>query len=199
MRNKKGQFIHNKFTNWRIWVLSSTLLFCLTAANYGNQDRTYVADKPQVEAFLVPVIVTPPPTIEDKIKEYFPRSWPKMLAIAKEESGLDHSQKNWNCFYEGYWGKNKEGHYVGIVTNPQVLTKQTEGVISTWCRKKEDRKVAWSIDCGVLMQNYRGRTTCPEVSVDKHLSDMAELSKKCGLKCWSSYTNKTYLKHLASN
>lgn len=184
MRNKKGQFIHNKFTNWRIWAISSTLLFCLIAANYGNQDRVYVAEKPQVEAFLVPVVVTPPETIEEKFQRYFPKSHVTFLAIAHAESGLDHSQKNWNCWYNS--------------DRSVVYPSKVKGSHSTSC-KKEHRKYSWSMDCGLLMKNYIGVKECPVVDIDTHLEEMAELSKKRGFQPWFAWSNGSYKKFLASN
>ena len=141
MRNNKGQFIHNKWKNWRIWVLSSSILACAVLANYGNVDKVYVAEVKE-EAFLVPVVVEPEETIEQKFQRYFPKSWRTMLAIAQAESRLDPEAKNWNCYYN----------------NNETIVYETrvKGSHSTAC-KKEHRKYAWSVDCNILQANYRGR------------------------------------------
>ena len=184
MRNKKGQFIHNKFTNWRIWAISSTLLFCLTAANYGNQDRVYVAEQPKVEAFLVPVIVEPEETIEEKFKRYFPKSYKTMLAIAKAESGLQEDAINYNCWY------NKDKSI--------VYETKVRGSHGAAC-KKEHRKYSFGVDCFILQAHYPGRRTCPtDVTLDEHLREMAELSKKRSFQPWISWQNNLHLKYLAS-
>lgn len=184
MRNNKGQFIHNKWKNWRIWVLSSSILACAVLANYGSVDRVYVAEKPQEQAFMVPVIVEPKEeSIEEKFKRHFPKSHVTFLAIAKAESGLDHSQQNWNCWYNN--------------DRTIVYPEKVKGSHSTSC-KKEHRKYSWSIDCGVLMKNYIGVKECPEVDIDTHLAEMAELSKKRGFQPWYAWSNGSYKKFLAS-
>lgn len=179
MRNKKGQFIHNKWKNWRIWTISLSILFCLTTAHYSNIEYKYVAEKEQ--AFMVPIIVEPEPTVEDKIKQHFPKSYKTMIAVAKAESGLDHSQQNWNCWY------NKD--------RTIVYPEKVKGSHSTSC-KKEHRKYSWSMDCGLLMKNYIGVKECPEVDIDTHLEEMAELSKKRGFTPWYAWSNGSYLAYM---
>lgn len=181
MRNKKGQFIHNKFTNWRIWVISSTMLFCLVVANYGNQDRTYVVDKSQVEAFLVPVVVEPEETIEQKFKRHFPRSHKTMLAIAKAESGLQEDAKGYNCYYNS--------------DKSIVYETKVKGSHSTHC-KKEHRKYAWSVDCFILQANYKGRECPKDVTLDQHLEEMAELTKKRSFQPWVTFNRGLHLAHM---
>lgn len=185
MRNKKGQFIHNKFTNWRIWAISSTLLFCLIAANYGNQDKVYVAEQPKVEAFLVPIIVEPEETIEEKFKRHFPRSYKTMLAIAKAESGMKMESKGYNCFYND--------------DMTIVYKERVKGSHSAAC-KPSHRNFAHSVDCFILQDNQPKSRECPkDVTVDQHLEEMAELSRICGLDCWWAYKNGSYKKYLANN
>lgn len=182
MRNKKGQFIHNKFTNWRIWAISSTLLFCLTAANYGNQDKVYVADKPQVEAFLVPVVVETPETVEQKFQRYFPKSHRTMLAIAKAESNLQEDAINWNCYY------NKD--------RSVVYETRVKGSHGAAC-KKEHRKYSFGVDCFVLQAHYPGRKSCPkDVTLDQHLEEMAELTKKRSFQPWVTFNRGLHLAYM---
>jgi len=162
--------------------MSLSILGCLVLANYGSQDKVYVAEKPQQEAFMVPVVVEPKPTIEDKVRAYFPRNWKTMIAIAHAESGLDHSQQNWNCWYNA--------------DKSIVYDKKVKGSHSASC-KKEHRKYSWSVDCGLLMKNYVGVKKCPTVDLDSHLEEMSELSKKRGFQPWSAYSNGSYKKFLA--
>lgn len=173
----------SRIINWRTLVISSTLLFCLVASSYGNAERVYVADKPQVEAFLVPVIVEPEPTLEDKIKFYFPKSWKTMIAIAHAESRMDMNAQGFNCFY------NDD---MTIVYETRV-----KGAHSAAC-KPSHRHLAYSTDCFVLQRNYKGQK-CPQgVTVDEHLEEVAELSKVQGLEAWSAYKNKSYQRYLTS-
>jgi hypothetical protein len=168
--------------NWRVWVIVLTIISVWVMSHYGNMDNTYVAEKKQ-DMFMKPVVVerVKEESIEGKIKFYFPRSHKTMLAIAKAESGLSMRAKNWNCYY--YHGK--------------ATTTPVKGG-SRAC-KTEDRKLAHSVDCYVLQDNQEdGITNCQEyMTVDKHLAEMAELSKKCGLQCWSAYNNGSYKKYLA--
>jgi hypothetical protein len=171
----------NRF-NWRALVISGTLLACFVMSNYGNQEKEYVADKPEL-TLLVPVIVEPEPTVEDKIRFYFPKSWKTMIAIAHAESGMDHDAIGYNCFY----------NYKETI----LYIERVKGSHSTSC-KKEHRKYAWSVDCGILQRNYKGKS-CPDVSVDEHLEEVAELSKVQGFKAWAAYNNNSYKKYLAKN
>lgn len=172
-RKSNGRYSHKgiDLLNWRIWVLVATLLFCLLASHYGNKDNTYVADRSN-DVFMKPVVVVPEPTIEDKIREYFPRNWKTMIAIAHAESGMNMNAVGYNCMYNG---------------------------VSKAC-KKEDRSKAWSVDCFVLQKNYPGRKTCPEgVTLDMHLRESANLSRVQGLQAWVTYQTGAHKKHLASN
>lgn len=184
MKSHKYKF--GRRINWRSILLSMVFPICFTVSHYANLDNTYVAEPKELSVFMTATVVEPEPveqSIEEKIKEYFPRSHKTMLAIAKAESGLSMDAKNWNCYY--YHGK--------------ATTTPIKGG-SKAC-KKEDRKLAHSVDCYVLQDNQeKGITKCQEhMTVDKHLAEMAELSKQCGFKCWSAYNNKSYLKYLASN
>lgn len=182
MRNNKGQFIHNKWKNWRIWILSSSILACAVLANYGNADRVYVAEKPQEQAFMMPVIVEPKEeTIEEKFKRYFPKSHTTMLAIAKAESGLDNTAINWNC------------HYNDDMTI--VYETKVKGSHSAAC-KPNHRKYAWSVDCFLLQANYKGKTCPTDVTLDEHLEEMAELSKKRHFQPWIAWQKGLHLVHM---
>lgn len=169
--------------NWRTLIVSVTVVSCLVVSNYSNRDLSYVAESSEPIAFLVPMIVEPEPTVEDKIKEYFPRNWKTMIAIAHAESNMNHDAVGYNCYY------NKK--------ETVVYLERIKGSHSTAC-KKEHRKYAWSVDCGILQRNHKGRE-CPDVSVDEHLEDVANLSKKQGLQAWVTYNTGAYKKYLAKN
>lgn len=91
------------------------------------------------------------------------------LAIAKAESGLSMTAKNYNCVYNGK---------------------------STSCAKS-DRHLAWSVDCGPLQLNFRG-LHCPKeaMTLDTHLDLALGRFKAQGLRAWSAYNNKSYMKYL---
>lgn len=119
-------------------------------------------------------------TIEEKIKQYFPRSYPTMIAIAHAESGMNHKAVGYNCYYN---------HDETIVYEERV-----KGSHSRACKKGHE-KYAWSVDCGVLQRNVKGKE-CPEVSLDEHLKEVSELSKVQGLEAWWAYKNGSYKKFL---
>lgn len=182
MRNNKGQFIHNKWKNWRIWVLSSSILACAVLANYGNVEKVYVAEKPQEQAFMAPVIVEPEETIEEKFQRYFPKSHTTMLAIAKAESNLQEKAINWNCYY------NDD---MSIVYETRV-----KGSHGAAC-KKEHRKYSFGVDCFILQAHYPGRKSCPkDVTLDQHLEEMAELTKKRSFQPWVTFNRGLHLAHM---
>ena len=170
--------------NWRTAVLSLTIFFCAVLSHYGNKDNVYVAEKTQ-DVFMKPVVVDNPQdeSIETKIRKYFPRSHKTVIAIAYAESGMSMDAVGYNCYY--YHGK--------------ATTTPIKGG-SKAC-KVSDRHLAWSTDCFVLQDNQpKGVKTCPkDVTVDEHLQEMAELSKTCGLRCWSAYNNGTWKKYYKGN
>lgn len=172
----------NRILNWRTVILSVSILACVVMSNYGNQDKIYVAEKSEL-TFLVPVIVEPEPTIEDKIRQYFPKSWKTMIAIAHAESHMDMEAVGYNCFYN----KNET----------VVYETRVKGSHSAAC-KPSHRKYAHSVDCFALQRNYKGKI-CPDVSVDEHLEDVAKLSKVQGFKAWAAYNNNSYKKYLVKN
>lgn len=185
MRNNKGQFIHNKWKNWRMWVIILTILSIVFLSNRSSNDTTQIK---QPDVFMKPVVVDHPEdeSVETKIRKYFPRSHVTMLAIAHAESNLNHEAQNWNCYY-----------YKGKATTTPIKNGSKSCL-------KEDRHLSWSIDCGVLMKNYIGIKECPNVPIDEHLQEMAELSKKRHFQPWSAYNNGRYLQwmpksHLANN
>lgn len=171
-RRSNGRYSYKgiDLLNWRIWVIVLTIISILILAHYGDtaEERLYVREE---DMFMKPVVVTPEPTVDDKIKEYFPRNWKTMIAIAHAESGMNMEAIGYNCYYNG---------------------------VSKAC-KKEDRPKAWSVDCFVLQRNYPGRKTCPEgVTLDMHLRESAELSRVQGLSAWVTYNNNLHIKHLAN-
>jgi hypothetical protein len=91
-----------------------------------------------------------------------------MYAIARAESGLQAGNKNYNCRYDGK---------------------------SRAC-KPDDRKSAWSVDCGILQINVMG-TICPVELFDIEYNLNAGKGKleRQGFKAWSVYKNKSYLQY----
>lgn len=169
----------SRIISWRTLVMSISILACVVLANYGNQDKVYVAEAPKEQAFMLPVIVEPEETIEEKFQRYFPKSHKTMLAIAKAESGMKMESKGYNCYYN----------------NDMTVVYETrvKGAHSAAC-KPSHRKYAHSVDCFILQDNQPKSRECPQgVTVDQHLEEMAELSKICGLECWWAYKNKAYL------
>lgn len=150
----------------------------------GGYDDTYVADKPVVSVFMTATVVeaTTTPSLEDKIREYFPRSWKTMIAVAHAESGMDMNAKGWNCYYNA--------------DETIVYSTRVKGAHSGAC-KKEHRSFAWSVDCFLLQRNYKGQECPYGITLDDHLKDVAELSKVQGLSAWVSYNRGAHLKYLS--
>lgn len=181
MKNHK-RVIYNRL-NWRTAVISLAIFWCAVTGYYSNQDNTYVADAPEVSVFMTATVVESEPTIEDKIKVYFPRSWKTMIAIAHAESGMNMNAKGYNCFY------NKD--------ETVVYETRVKGAHSGAC-KKEHRVYAHSVDCFALQKNYKGKECPTSVTVDEHLKEVAELSKVQGLSAWAAFNNGSYKKYLAT-
>ncbi len=106
-----------------------------------------------------------------------------MIAIAYAESRMNENAKGWNCYY------NKD--------ETIVYSTRVKGSHSTGC-KKQHRKYAWSVDCGVLQLNTKGQV-CPNETLDEHLEKVATLSKSQGFGAWVAYKNNSYKKYLTSN
>ncbi len=175
MKKYPHSYNYGRRINWRTLTIAFSIAACFFLAHYGNIDNTYVAE-PNV--YMSPVVVTPPPTVEDKIRSYFPRSWKTMIAVAHAESGMSMDAKGYNCYY--YRGK--------ATTTPIKGGSKACDVV--------DRPLAYSVDCFVLQRNYKGQQ-CPEgVTLDQHLKEVSELSKVQGLQAWSAYNNNSYKKHL---
>lgn len=143
----------------------------------------YYISEPKV--FMEPVVVEPEPSLEEKIKEYFPRSHKTMIAIAHAESRMRMDAIGYNCYYNA---------------DETIVYKTRVAKSHSAACKKEHREYAWSVDCFALQKNYVGRKTCPEgVTVDMHLREVAELSKVQHFNAWVAYKNGSYKKFLASN
>lgn len=155
------------------------IAFVLFMVSVQDNSTTYVRE----EVPVVKSTVTTKEEIEDKIRTYFPRSHKTMVAIAKAESGLSMDAQGFNCYY------NKD--------KTIVYETRVKGSHSTAC-KPSHRKYAWSTDCFVLQKNYKGQK-CPKgVTLDEHLEEVAELSKRQHFNGWSAYNNGSYKKYLAS-
>jgi len=164
--------------NWRTLVLSSTILFVALTGHYSNLDSDVYVAEPNV--YMEPVVVEQE-SIESKIKKYFPRSHVSMIAIAHAESGMNPEAKNWNCYYN----KNET----------IVYSTRVKGSHSTAC-KKQHRKYAWSVDCGILQLSVKGKE-CPNEDIDTHLQKAANLSRVQGKDAWVVYKTGAYKKYLA--
>jgi len=157
-------------------VIFSTAIFCIWLVSEQNHyNDTYVAE---VKAYIMPVVITPEPTMEEKIRHYFPRNGKTMVAIAHAESRMKMGAKGYNCYYSN-----------GVATTTYVKGG------SKACTMK-DRALAWSVDCFVLQRNYKGQKCPSNVSVDQHLQDVAALSRVQGLSAWVSYNEGLHEKYL---
>lgn len=180
--SKSHKYKHGgRILGWRVWVIILTIIGILVLSHYGNtaDERFYVRD---VEPLMKPVVVDHPEdeSIETKIRKHFPRSHKTIIAIAKAESHMNPNAIGYNCFY--YQGK--------ATTTPIKGGSKSCNV--------EDRKLAWSYDCG-LLQLHNGKKSCPKETVDQHLQRAATLSRVQGLKAWVTYQTGAHEKYLATN
>jgi len=122
-----------------------------------------------------------PPTaqeIEKETKNVFRENSKIALAVFKTESALNPTAQNWNCYYYDENGKR----------------------YSDMC-KLEDRKKAWSVDCGVAQINHEtpGKLKeCPAELFDyKHNIKIAhEMFSRRGFQPWVTYNEGYYLANL---
>lgn len=172
-----------------IGIVMCLVIFVLTRLNQEEvviERPPLTVHKDVIEYVIKPVVApaTAVPSIEDKIHQYFPRSYKTMIAVAKAESHMSMDAKGYNCFY------NKD--------ETIVYTTRVAGSHSRAC-KEGHRKYAWSVDCFVLQKNYKGQQ-CPKgMTLDKHLQEVADLSRVQGLSAWTSYNDGKHLKYLADS
>lgn len=117
-----------------------------------------------------PLEIVNPPTFEQEITRIFGSDAEIALAVFKHESSnLKEDAKGYNCIYNGK---------------------------STFC-KKEDRKKAWSVDCGIAQINIRGQV-CPKELLTKEgsIPYIEKIYKTQGLNAWVSFKNGKYKQFL---
>jgi len=180
MKRYNHSYNYGKRLNWRTIILSATIVFCAVLGSHVDDDNVYVRKPGEDQMFMKPIVVEPEPTLEDKIREYFPRNWRTMIAVAHAESQMSMEATGYNCWYVG----------------AKVYAQKVQGAVSKACLPK-DRAKAWSVDCFLLQKNYPGRKTCPDgVTIDMHLKEVADLSRAQGLSAWVTYQTGAYKAHL---
>lgn len=181
---------YNKECGALLGLIAVFIIMSHGIADYG--DEKYVAEVKQ-EIKKTP---TQKESVEDKIRKYFPRSHATIIPIAYAESGMRMESINYNCYYnsKAIYKNGKLLH----ATSTVVYEQRVKDSYGTFC-KKEHRKYAFGVDCFILQSHYPGRKTCPtDVSLDQHLKEMAELSKKRNFAPWVAWQNGSYKKYLAS-
>ena len=113
--------------------------------------------------------------LEDRIKDVFGTDGEVMVAVAIAESVMYQGNAiNYNCEY----------------------TRDDGTKYSTSC-KKEDRHLAWSVDCGLLQINQRGQVCDEEMFDDeKNIERGKEIYDRQGLGAWSAWKNGSFKKYL---
>lgn len=116
-----------------------------------------------------------PLTFEQHIERIFGENAVVASAVLTHESSLNLEAKNWNCFY----------------TNPETGKRYSKSC------KKEDRHLAWSVDCGIAQINVRGQV-CPSklLTLEGNMEAVERIYKTQGLRAWVSYTSGAYKKFL---
>lgn len=114
--------------------------------------------------------------IVELLKTYFPDYAQAriMAAVLQHESQFKVNAKSYNCYYTNKQGKK----------------------YSTFCKKGDEHK-AWSVDCGIAMLNYHGKT-CPAYTMDPKLAlaKTKDMVNKRGFQPWVSYTSGAYKQYL---
>jgi hypothetical protein len=105
----------------------------------GRMPSLFKYEEPTVNTVALVPNPTPTPKKSEVIYEIAKAFEPKgadvmneAINVAKNESGWRHDAQGWNCFYDGE---------------------------SKAC-KREDRGEAWSVDCGIMQINVKGKV-CP--------------------------------------
>lgn len=103
--------------------------------------------------------------------------------IIEFESGFNPRAMNWNCWYD------KEGN----LKEKRIFP--TDKSVS--CKTKEDRHKAWSVDCGLLQINFKGKV-CPEYlfNIDVNLSQAINKYLNGGFNHWNASRHR-WEKHIA--
>lgn len=136
-------------------------------------------------------------TYKQLIKEHFPEEPKTMLAIAKEESGLNPNAESYNCRYKLSKKGAKDTVYDNLthtyINLGVIVKKKQPGYVSTWCRPG-DQKYGWSKDSGLFGIN--------SVHTDEKMTplEQVQLARKIydteGKNAWVSYKTGRYEKHL---
>lgn len=117
-------------------------------------------------------------TVDQYIEKIFGAKAEIAKAVILHESQNNLRAINWNCRYP---------------------IKQADGSIkyrSTFC-KKEDRHLAWSVDCGIAQINVVGKY-CPShlFTIEGNMLAVEKIYKTQGLDAWVSYKTGAYKKYL---
>lgn len=169
-----------------IAVVYITIMFFATSWKEWHEDSIYIRSEEPLAIVIAPITNEAPmatdskSNIEQKIRETFPNHADIMVAVAKAESRLTTTAKGYNCYY------NKD--------ETIVYTSKVKGSHSTSC-KVTQRQYAWSVDCFVLQRNYIGKE-CPDITLEQHLQEVQDLSRKQGLQAWASYNSGYYKRFL---
>lgn len=161
-------------------IISFLLVASLTSAGSTSQLPEQIKQEIATTTPIVEIVNTSNKygldvRYEKMIKDAFGKDGELMVAVAIAESTQYNTNAiNYNCEY----------------------TRADGSKYSTSC-KKEDRKNAWSVDCGILQINQRGQT-CDEEMFDpeKNIAKGVEIYKSQGLRAWSAYNNGSYKKYL---
>lgn len=134
-----------------------------------------VAEEQPITVALVEETEVEPLTFEQHIEQIFGENAIVATAVLTHESSLNLKAKNYNCFY----------------TNPETGKRYSKSC------NKEDRHLAWSVDCGIAQVNVKGQV-CPNnlMTLEGNMIAVEKIYKEQGLKAWVSYTSGAYKKFL---
>jgi hypothetical protein len=130
--------------------------------------------------------------IASLIKKYFPEDPATALAIFKSESGFNTKGASWNCHFTDYpWNG---GH---------VIPEKTP-TSKSWICPHGYQHLSWSVDCGLVQNNFPGLRECPVEAFDPEWSlqtarpkyDWRRSLGLTGWEAWTDYRNGKYKNNL---
>jgi len=152
----------------KILVILLVSVFIIIPKTTDSKEEIILAETEQIDEIKVL-------TFEEYMKDIFGEKAVIATAVLTHESSLNLSAKHYNCRY---------------------INPNTGKTYSTSC-KKEDKSLAWSVDCGIAQVNVKG-TVCPSelMTLEGNMLAVEKIYKNQGLEAWVSYTTGAYVKYL---
>lgn len=134
------------------------------------------------------IYITPTPTpgrpeviyeISKQFDKYGADVMAQSISVAKNESGWKHNAQGWNCIYD------KDGRVKAYKTEITDVSKACKDI---------HRSLSWSVDCGVMQINVKGKV-CPTELFDikKNIEKAASMYEHRKWSPWVAAHNLGYV------